>query len=90
MRRWHSAGDQRVMRARQQFVRDTWKNYGLLGTPYYKTPYTPKAKGYYRFRHPNDCGRTKCGACHGEKNYGRKARRNHNQKAIWLDLIAND
>lgn len=43
--------------------------------------------GYWRNRHPFDCGRTRCGLCHGDKFHQDKARANHIRDAIqdWLD-----
>lgn len=45
--------------------------------------------GFFRKRHPFDCGRSKCGVCHGEKNYGRKNRFNKRREAIEFDLEAD-
>lgn len=43
--------------------------------------------GYWRKRHPLDCGHTKCFVCHSEKYYPDKNRANNERDAIrdWND-----
>jgi hypothetical protein len=46
-----------------------------------------RAAGRWAKRHPGDCGRARCGLCHGDKLYGPKARGAAKRAAI-LDQLA--
>lgn len=43
--------------------------------------------GRWRKRHPYDCGRTRCGTCHGDKAYGRKRRGEKKRAAIEYSML---
>jgi hypothetical protein len=47
-----------------------------------------RGMGYFRKRHPLDCGNTKCCSCHWEKYVEPKARQNKLRAAIVFELDA--
>lgn len=84
MRRWHS--ETALMQARMGFARadhDQWRYlFGSCGC----RRCTSDGIGWFRDRHPRDCGRPRCGLCHGEKVYGRKARGATLRRAVDFEL----
>lgn len=66
----------RVIAARRRFLREDWDAPHLLDQP----------PGRWRKRHPGDCGRARCGLCHGDKLFGPKARGAAKRAAIAAQL----
>lgn len=90
MRRWHE--DLALMENR---VKDVRLHYGLFDDKPWKRNERYEAwservqvKGRWRKRKPLDCGRAKCGVCHGEKFWHGKARNTKLRKAIEFELDA--
>lgn len=48
-----------------------------------------RGMGYFRKRHPLDCGNPRCGLCHYGKFHTRKARASKRREAIEFELHAN-
>jgi hypothetical protein len=49
-----------------------------------------RGAGYFRKRHPFDCGNPRCGLCHFEKFWVPKARATKKRAAIQYELDADD
>lgn len=81
MRRWHSAADQRVMKARKKFwhstENDKWWYRRHLGSE--------RSLGRFRDRHPLDCG-GRCYLCHYEKLLYKGKRRQEKHAEIRFEL----
>lgn len=90
MRRWHQ--DEQLMRNR---INDVRLYYHLdddvpwrASDRFFEWRNTLLNPGKWRKRKPLDCGRAKCGSCHGDKFYGPKARNTKRLKAIQFELEA--
>jgi len=77
MRRWHS--ETALMIARMQFARADHDQCACRRC-------TSDGIGWFRDRHPRDCGRARCGCCHGEKAYGPKRRGATKRRAVEFEL----
>lgn len=85
MRRWHS--ETVLMRKRMALARvdhNQWRD--LFGPkPCDCGMCTSDGIGWFRDRHPRDCGRAKCGCCHPHKGVP-KARASKRRRAIDFEL----
>jgi hypothetical protein len=72
MKRWHE--DVAVMARRAK----VWDRVG----------WGDRELGRFRKRHPLDCGRPRCGLCHGEKNYAAGKRSRHRREALAFEATA--
>lgn len=72
MRRFHS--EAALFERRQKFAAHYYTSRNQLGR--------------WRKRNPLDCGRVRCGICHGDKFYAPKARHNNKLAAIQYELDA--
>ena len=89
MRRWHS--EHALMFRR-------WKQEMAIHGYDWRNPPDPKCDrnachcaagiGSMRKKAPLDCGKTRCGTCHGEKFYAPKARATKKRVAIAFELEA--
>lgn len=90
MRRWHE--DTPLLRRRVKDVRLYYHldrdRVGGYSFDYYRWRDTQLQLGRWRKHKPLDCGRAKCGFCHGDKFYSRKARATKRRQAIEFDLNA--
>ena len=48
-----------------------------------------RGMGYFRKRHPFDCGKTRCGLCHWYKHFPGSGRANRRRAAIEFDIMAS-
>lgn len=84
MRRWHS--EIPLMRKRMALARDNHNQWRDRSWSCTCRRCTSDGIGWFRDRHPRDCGRTKCGICHGEKAYGPKRRGATRRRAVDFEL----
>jgi hypothetical protein len=88
MRRWH---EEHALMFRR------WKQEMEIHGYDWRNPPDPKCDrnachcaagiGSQRKKKPLDCGRVRCGVCHGDKFYADKARANKKREAIEFELL---
>jgi len=86
MQRWHS--ETALMEARMKFARadhNRWRDLPRSKLCACRRC-TSDGIGWFRDRHPRDCGRARCGCCHGEKAYGPKRRGATKRRAVEFEL----
>jgi len=76
MRRWHSPRERTIMlrRWRLEIAVHERRDGGM---------------GFLRKRKPYDCGRPRCGLCHGDKFHAPKARARRLREAVEFELRAS-
>lgn len=101
MRRWHAERDLMLRRWRNEIAAHGGHSGWLIDdrSGWQEAPIPPPAcdidtchcfqgPGYFRKRHPFDCGNPKCPLCHFEKFWMPKNRGNTRRKAIQFEYEA--